>query len=342
MNCDNRIPIIMCIDVEPDGFFIDRIKPLPWNGYEGAHRYFSELRKRIEETTGSPAHYTWCYRLDPQVAETYGSAEWPITHYSKFTEDFIKNGDEMALHPHAYRWIEKKQNWVEDLGNQEWVNHCLEMGFDAYRRLFNRTCESFRFGAYWISTETINCAERLGAAFDLTVEPYFKMKKRFFAAELYSAPLPDYDHVPREPYRPSRADFTRPDVTRKDGIWVIPVSTGKIKYQFGRLETLKKRIFSPDEIKPRTVTLNLSRGMNGFRSVMEELLGSLEKPYLVCVLRSDVCGEALSNPTDPVNMRQNVDYILNHPLVKQFVFSTPREAMSTMGYLNGTLAAGVS
>ena len=331
----SQIPIIMCIDVEPDGFFVDRTKLLPWKGYEGAHQYFSELRLKLEEVTGAPAHFTWTYRFDHQVAETYGSPEWPITNYPKFIEDFTRKGDEIGLHPHAYRWDKKINNWIEDLGNQEWVNYCVEMGFDVFNRILNRPCESFRFGAYWISTETINLAERLGAKFDLTVEPGFRIGKRPFPGEFYSAPLPDYDHAPQEPYHPSKADFLKSDPSRKDGIWVIPMSTGFVQYKYGRLEALSKTLFARQELKPRPVTLNLARGVNGFRSVMEELLSSLEKPYLAMVVRSDVCGECNSTPTDPANMRKNMDYIMKHPLAKRFVFSTPQEAMSLMGYLNG-------
>ncbi|MBI4357832.1 MAG: hypothetical protein HY584_00910 [Candidatus Omnitrophica bacterium] len=332
---EGKIPIMMCIDVEPDGFFIDRTKPLPWKGYEGAYHYFSELRPRLEALTDSPVHFNWFYRLDPQVAETYGSPEWPITNYPKLVEDFLKAGDEISLHSHAYRWEKKINNWIEDLGNQKWVNYCVEMGFETYKRLFNRICESFRFGAYWISAETINFAEGLGAKFDLTVEPGFRMSKRFFPGELYSAPLPNYDHVPQEPYRPSRTDFSRPDPSRKEGIWIIPMSTGSVVYKFGNLETLYKKLFAPKELGSRPVTLNLARGINGFRSVMENLLASLNRPYFAMVVRSDVCGEFNSDPTDQENMRKNVEYIMSHPLGKRFIFSTPREAMSIMGYLNG-------
>ncbi len=330
---EQKIPIIMCIDVEPDGFFIDRTKQLPWKGYEGAHRYFSELRSKLAEATGSPVHFNWFYRMDPQVAETYGTPEWPITNYPKFVADFIKEGDEIGLHPHAYRWEKKFNNWVEDLGNQDWVNYCVEIGFDAFKRVFQRPCESFRFGAYWLSTETVNLAERLGAEFDLTVEPFFKIQKRPLPNKLYSANLPDYSDVSQEPYHPSKMDFTKPDPTRNDGIWIIPMSTGLITYKFGRFETMTKKLIAPDQLEPRPVTLNLARGNNGFRFVMENLLGSLKNPYLAMVLRSDVCGECHSNPTDPGNMKENMDYIMNHPLAKRFVFSTPREAMTTMGYL---------
>ncbi len=332
---ENKIPIIMCIDIEPDGFFIDRNKPLPWKGYEGAHRYFSELRLKLEERTDSLVHFTWCYRLDPQVAETYGSADWPITNYPKFIEDFLKAGDEIALHPHAYRWEKKINNWIEDFGDQQWVNYCVEMGFGCYRKLFNRDCESFRFGAYWTSTETVNLAERLGAKFDLTVEPGFRLEKRDFHAELYSASLPNYDHVPREPYHPTRTDFTKPDSNRRDGIWIIPMSTGLITYKFGRFETLYKKIVSPNDLKPRPVTLNLARGVNGFRFVMEDCLKSLKQPYLFMVLRSDVCSDSPFEPNMQENMKRNIDYIMNHPLADQFAFTTPAEMMELLRYLNG-------
>ena len=337
---DQKIPIIMCIDVEPDGFFIDRTKPLPWKGYEGAHRYFNQLRSKLEAVTDSPVHFTWSYRLDPQVAETYGSPDWPITNYPKFVEEFLGEGDEIALHPHAYRWEKKTNNWVEDLGNQEWVNHCVEMGFHCYKRLFHRTCESFRFGAYWINIETINLAEKLGAQFDLTVEPGFKLTKSVFPKNYYNGCLPNYDHCPKTPYRPSRFDFTKRDSDRNEGIWIIPMSTGFVLYKFGKLETLSKKLFAPRELKPKPVTLNLARGINGFQSVMEGLLGSLEKPYLAMVLRSDVCSNSPFEPETQENMKKNFDYIMSHALAKRFIFSTPREAMLTMGYLNGKEAGG--
>lgn len=324
----------MCIDVEPDGLFIDRTKPLPWKGYEGAYEYFTELRPRLAQMTGVPVHYSWFYRLDPQVAETYGSPEWPIVHYPEYIEEFLRNGDEVGLHPHAYRWDKKNNNWIEDLGNQDWVNHSVEMGFDTYTKLFKRTCESFRFGAYWINSGTINLAEKLGAKFDLTVEPGFKMKERIYPKHYYSASLPNYDHCPRIPYRPSKLDFTKPDLNRNEGLWIIPLSTGKVSYQFGRLETIYRKIFSPKDLEPRTVTLNLGRGPNGFRKVMNNLLENLERPFLTFVIRSDVCGPESLDPAHGVNMKNNLEYVMSHPLAERFIFSTPAEMMSIAGYLD--------
>ncbi|MBI3999610.1 MAG: hypothetical protein HY351_03255 [Candidatus Omnitrophica bacterium] len=271
--------------------------------------------------------------MDPQVEETYGLSEWAITNYPKFVENFIEEGDEIALHPHAYRWSTEINHWIEDLGNQEWVNHCCEMGFHAYEKLFHKTCESFRFGAYWTSADTVNLIERLGARFDLTVEPGLKVYKKPLPQELYSAPLPNYDDVPREPYHPSQEDPTRPDPSRGDGIWMIPMSTSRVEYRFSKLGTLYRGVFNRNELKPRVVTLNFARGTNGFQIAMENLLTSLKQPYLAMVVRSDVCGEYCSSPNGNRFMKLNMDYIMNHPLANRFVFSTPREAMETMGFL---------
>ena len=328
-----KIPVIFCIDVEPDGFFIDRTKSLPWKGYEGAYRYFNELRGHFARVTGSPVHFSWYYRVDPQVEETYGSADWVFTHYSKYVEDLSKRGDEMGLHPHAYRWLNEKNNWIEDLGNQEWVNHCVDMAFDHYEKLFARRCDSFRFGAYWMNNETLNLVELRGARFDLTVEPGLNLKKRYFSNQFYSDDVPSHLGAPNHPYHPSKADFRKPDPGRENGIWMIPLSTGTVTYQYGRLEMAYKKLFSPDKLKPRFLSLNLGRGVHGFSSVMNGLFQSLERPYLSMVVRSDVCGDRVGDPSHAENMKKNIECLLKHPLADRFVFATPREAMDIMGYL---------
>ena len=329
---NNQIPIILCIDVEPDGFFIDRTKPLPWLGYEATYEFFSKFRSRIADATKSPVHYSWYYRIDSQVEETYGSPDWPWTHYAQYTEDFVREGDEIGLHPHAYRWKEKINNWIEDLGDQSWVNHCVEMGFSSFKKIFNRNCDSFRFGAYWINEATLDLVEKLGARFDLTPEPGLKVTKRPFYGERYTASLPSYEAVPRFPYRPSRSDFSKPDRNRKEGLWIIPLSTGFIQHRYGRLESIYHKIFNPDLVKPKCVTLNIGNyGVENFSKIANHLLNTLEKPYLTLVLRSDNG----IKPRHMKNIQDNLNYLLSHPFAERFVFSTPAELMTVLGLING-------
>ena len=108
---DAKIPVILSVDVEPDPFLVNRFDPEPWKGYEATHPYLSSLRSRFEEATGSPVHYNWCFRMDPQVAESYGSPTYVVDQYPGFIKEMERQGDGFGTHPHAYRWIEERQTW---------------------------------------------------------------------------------------------------------------------------------------------------------------------------------------------------------------------------------------
>jgi len=164
------IPVIFCVDVEPDPRLVNHDAPEPWVGYEITQRYLRELRPRIEAATGAPVHYSWFLRIDAQI-EPYGSATWAVDRYGAHMEEIQRAGDEIGVHPHAYRWLENERSWLHDFGNQAWVEHCLTMSVEGFAKALGRTCLSLRFGDRWLNTETVNLAERLGIRFDLSVEP---------------------------------------------------------------------------------------------------------------------------------------------------------------------------
>lgn len=89
---DSKIPVILLIDVEPDPFLVNRADPEPWEGFEATHPYLSSMRYRLEEATGSPVHFTWCFRMDPQVAESYGSPAYAVDRYPMFIEEVVRQG----------------------------------------------------------------------------------------------------------------------------------------------------------------------------------------------------------------------------------------------------------
>ncbi|MBI1977959.1 MAG: hypothetical protein HYS55_04340 [Candidatus Omnitrophica bacterium] len=326
-----KIPIILCIDVEPDGFFIDRTKKEPWKGYEVCYEFFRELRPRLAAATGSSAYFSWFHRFDPQIAETYASPTWAIEEYPKFLEAFKKEGDEFGIHTHAYRWLENQNRWIADHGNQEWINYCVEMGFESFKRVFGRNCESFRFGDRWMSNASMQLIEDLGAKYDLTLEPGLPELPSYHRKELFSGFLPDYHGVPRAPYRPSKSDFRRPSNSKSNGIWEIPLSTGRANYEFGKLEKLYRRIFTPDLLRPQVASLNLGmRKLRIFSEIVDEVLNSLEEPYLSMEARTSYMIE----PAQMRNVQENLDFVLNHRLKDRFVFATPGQAISMLGYVN--------
>jgi hypothetical protein len=59
----DRIPVILCIDVEPDPQRPDPKKADPWLGFERLYPYLKEFRLRMADTTG-------------EVARLIGSGGW--------------------------------------------------------------------------------------------------------------------------------------------------------------------------------------------------------------------------------------------------------------------------
>src|SRR4051794_15451026 len=76
-----EIPVVLCIDVEPDPRVLDPATTPPWDGFERLIERLPALRQRLAEATGKPAAFTWALRMDPQVAEAFGSPSWLAEKY---------------------------------------------------------------------------------------------------------------------------------------------------------------------------------------------------------------------------------------------------------------------
>jgi hypothetical protein len=166
-----KIPVVMCIDVEPDERQVVRGVQNDWRGFELTYEFFCKLRHHLEAATKSPVHFSWFFRMDPQIATAYGSASWVVKRYPSLIEGIRRAGDAIGLHNHAWRWNESLNKWTVDFANQDWIEYCLRMGFESFRTSLNERCVYFRFGDRWMNNPTIRLIEKLGARFDLTLEP---------------------------------------------------------------------------------------------------------------------------------------------------------------------------
>jgi hypothetical protein len=320
----DRIPIIFCIDVEPDGFFIDREKPLPWTGYESTYAFLHQIRPHLSLHTGAPVHFSWFLRMDPQIAETYGAPHWVADHYRRFIDEMLINRDEIGLHPHDYRWDDERRSWIVDHGNQPWIDHTVNLAFDSYRTALSRNCESFRYGDRWMNDATLRLIERLGVKYDLTLEPGQEGKPATYPDKPYSGSVPDYTDVVQYPFHPCSTDFRKPDPSRSGGIWMIPITSADSNV------VLKKHRLSAalgGNGKPVYETLNLRLDPRFIKAAMNHLLKTMAKPYLTFVVRADIG----IKPHLMRNMQDNLNYVMSHPSAKKFVFSTPAETMTLLG-----------
>lgn len=310
---NTRIPVILCIDVEPDPH--RPTTPEPWRGFERLYPFLQKLRPRMTDTTGVPARLNWSWRADPQIEMVYGAAEWALRHYHVEIAETAQEGDDHGMHPHAWRWDVECKRWIHDYGNPVWLEHCITKSFKVYESVFGTVCQTVRLGGRYFDDRVRETLERLGCLYDLTIEPGEKSAPGF---------LQDYQHMRMGPYRPSVQDFKKPSGSRSDGLWMIPMSAGVMSEQGLKWRRgLRKYVSASGPIPTGYGTLRLWEPPELVQPAIEETLRNLEQPYLAFAIRSDV----LQNPWWGRNCQRNLEGLLKQRNAKQFVFCTPRDLL---------------
>jgi hypothetical protein len=323
-----KIPVVFCVDIEPDEFFVDRIDPKPWDGFEFSHGYLKKFRTWFEEVTGQAVHFNWFLRMDPQVAIAYGNAAWAAQRYADFLEEYLSAGDEVGLHVHTYRWLDDRNEWLDDCGNAAWITHCLESSTDSFNEVFGKQARSIRFGNYWLSTAAVNEAEALGFEFDLTIEPGLNASNwQGGKKPPQTGAVPDYYRVPRFPYVPSRSDFKRQaDQGDNRNIMMMPLTSAYLALGWGprdikrRLGRLKRNGLSWHRQHQPLSMWRKWEGRDGFTAMLDRAISLQKRPYLAFAIRSDMHGKDFQAYDGCLNA------LLNHPAASRFVFCTPHAA----------------
>ena len=75
------IPAFLSVDVEPDGFQLDRRDPPGWGGYVATVDYITRLRGDLDGWTGRTPRFGWYVRTDPQIAEVYGRPDHALVGF---------------------------------------------------------------------------------------------------------------------------------------------------------------------------------------------------------------------------------------------------------------------
>jgi hypothetical protein len=316
----HTIPIIACIDVEPDEREIDSTAAKDWQGFEELTRFLGTFRPRLEQATRAPARFSWFLRMDPQIEHTYGLSWWVAKRYRDALATFESAGDEIGLHVHAWRWDQDAARWISDHGDQGWIAHCVHVALDGYHAAFGRPCRSFRYGDHFMNNETMNALEDLGIQFDLTLEPGVKAIPGK-PGELHTGSLPDYTNTPTWPYQPSRTDFRKESQYRQGAPWAIPLSTGRRRLPFPGVERAASALGFA-QVRPLNFALKRGR----FSQFMNDALARDEAPHLAPVVRTDVGVK----PVEMARLQRNLESILSHPLVKRFRLVRPAEAVQLL------------
>jgi len=328
---DQLIPILISIDAEPDGTFIDLKQRVPWHGFEHSEAVIEGWREDISRATGRAAHFTWLLRMDPQIEKVYGSLGWCVESHGKRLEGLARQGDEIGLHVHPFRWSRQDDQWVLDYGNQDWVENCVEQGHRAFTQALGYPPRSFSMGNSWLNQPTVRILEKLGIDYDLSLLPGTGPTPiQDLAGPLgrVTGHRPDCSNLPRHPFRPAVDDFASPDATRRNqGPWVIPITTGNYRWPLWR--RVAGRLRGPTRQRGQMTKLGLELGPAMLEAGLAEALGASPRPHLLMTTRSHTFLPAFRRVQS--RMRRSLRRLLAHPQAGCFAFSTPAEALEVLG-----------
>ncbi len=320
-----RIPIVLSLNIEPDPRMTNVANPEPWTGYEKTYEYFKNLRMPLEDMTQSKVNYVWMYRMDHQVEVTYGDPAWAINKYPHIMKYIEQRGDAVGLHPHSWQWQEETASWNNEFADQAWLDFVIEDALENFKHTFGRNCEIFQFGDQFMNTKIMNLLRKRGVKYDMSVEPGYHILSEEFPGEKWVGFELDTRGVGRMPYYPSASDFRKPSLLKDAGLITIPVSTGLVWYEFGRMERLYRRMFHPEMLKKKVRTLNLGfLPQKHFAWIVEDMFKEMQNPFLSIVLRSEAC----SDPFQRKHVEQNMEFLMNHAFSDRFVFLRPEELVS--------------
>lgn len=317
-----RIPVVVCIDVEPDPRAVDLKAPPPWLGFQQTYDLLQPFRDPLSLQSGNPARLSWYLRMDPQVQMAYGSASWGVESNAGLVDRLRSLGDEIGLHVHSWRFDTASGVWVSDYSNAEWIDECLALSFSAFMRTIGRNCRTFRFGDRWMDQRTFGRLEALGIEIDLTLEPGYGQGSFYTPSESFSGRLPDFRQVPRRPYRPSAADYRIADPSRQQGIVALPVTTAQVQPALWH-RLYNRWVAQRPATDMSTALISLEPSL--FRTVVDDAL-EREHPHLVLPLRTGAAGV----PKYASRVEANLNWLSRRSDASRFAWVTPAEAIQLL------------
>jgi len=350
---DDPIPVLFCVDIEPDLHTFDPDDPSPWRGFELLIERLPSLRDALERATGRPPHFSWTVRGDPQVAFAYGSPSYPVQRYGSFFERVLEAGDGVGIHPHAWRWDGADVGWVSDHADQAWVDECLEMAVCSYLDEFGVVPPFHRYGARFMNTATMNRVRALGVKIDVTIEPSEpRQGPGPFLGGVLVGDVPECRHAPRIPYHPDPRDCCRATVASDDALWAIPLTSGHpiehrdpsppwgprvcgwARHPLGTGRRAMRRARSsltrptlPEVGRPEERTLLMMgdfRNGGDFWDAALHAARRLPDPYLALAIRSDT----VLHPVLKQRFESVMDYVVAGPLGPNLAFVRPDEILA--------------
>jgi len=210
-----RVISILCVDADPDspehgGFRYDYPDNLKWKWLPELTDKLGLLRKEVSQKHAIPLRFSWFARADSQIKKIYGDPGWNLKQFRGMWDDLSKAGDELAWHPHSWRWSDSARCWYNETADSEYMLESFSTGFNAFTEVIGREPAACRTGINFHNNRTMAYLEELGVKVDLSCHPGTTISyvKANVGGRIKEGS--DWNKSPTSPFHPSRNDYQRP------------------------------------------------------------------------------------------------------------------------------------
>ena len=136
-----------------------------------------------------------------------------------------REGDELGLHTHDWRWSEELGEWTMINEDPDWESHVVTSSIEAFRETLGTVPRAHRGGDHMLTPAMLEALAMGGIEIDLTVEPGLAPKGAARDSEHALGRSADYRLAPSAPYRASAESFPAPGPSGMSAPLLLPLAS---------------------------------------------------------------------------------------------------------------------
>ncbi len=320
-----RVPTFLSFDVEPDGFQDRATDDGAWQGFVDMLDVVAGLRTAIRARTDEPVRFGWYLRMDPQVEDVFGRADWVGHRFDEAFDALSAEGDVFGVHAHAVRRDGDGGAWLHDFEDPAVLRAGLDSSLAAFQAWSGERCNRFRAGAGFVSNDLVARLDEHGVAVDLSLEPAKSWEGDVLSGVDRTPTLGrhvDCRQAGREVFRPAREDFRRTGGCGGRDLVMVPLMTTTLMPEKPWWWRSARRLARRGAVRARMLyPCNPWPSPRFFWDLVSAQLQTMERPYVSLAFRTDHPESARAE-----RVRALLGQLPSHPLAERLVFADPVEA----------------
>lgn len=190
---------------------------LVWNGVT---RGIPALRDMLKTEGLGKLKITWNVRADTQLRDIYGNAGWALGEFGCLWNNLEAAGDEIAWHPHFWRWNQAARAWFQETEDYDWMKSCLAEGIAAFHDMRKRIPSAVHMGWLFHNNLTLAIMANAGILVDYSAVPGIRIEggdNKVRGGEC------DWAITTIYPYYPSKSDYRRPATPGEGSLDILEI-----------------------------------------------------------------------------------------------------------------------